>query len=172
VRCSIAPHGLEFDEDAPVGAAAETVLCERGAEEITTEVFQTSAIVGGNPDVSVEVEAVELGLPRAAGGDVTEVRLVAEAADAGTGAGAEGNPALDGGCDEAGQQRRGFGQRVRRGGVVARLEVAAGEQPPDPGADDGEDVCHVGVARWGRGVKGERPGPSLTEDAVQYELWK
>jgi hypothetical protein len=47
-----------------------------GAEEITTEVLQTSAIVGGNPDVGVEVEAVELGLPRAAaGGDVTEVRL-------------------------------------------------------------------------------------------------
>jgi hypothetical protein len=33
----------------------------------------------------VEIEAIELGLTRAAGGDVTEVRLVAEAADAGAG---------------------------------------------------------------------------------------
>jgi hypothetical protein len=33
----------------------------------------------------VEIEAVELGLTRAAGGDVPEVRLVAEAADAGAG---------------------------------------------------------------------------------------
>ena len=29
VRCSIAPHCLELDEDAPVGAEAEAVLCER-----------------------------------------------------------------------------------------------------------------------------------------------
>ena len=36
----------------------------------------------------MEVEAVDLGLTRAAGDDVTEVRLVAEAADAGAGAGA------------------------------------------------------------------------------------
>jgi hypothetical protein len=42
------------------------------------------------------VEAVELGLTRAAGGDVPEVRLVAEATDAGAGAGAEGDAALDG----------------------------------------------------------------------------
>ena len=120
MRCSIAPHCREFDEDTPVGAEAETVLCERGAEEITTEVLQTSAIVGGNPDVGVEVEAVELGLPRAVRGDVTEVRLVAEAADTG----AEGDAALDGGPDEAAQGRRGFGQRVRRGRIVGRLEVA------------------------------------------------
>ena len=65
MRCSITPHCLEFNEDTPIGAEAETVLCERGAEEITTEVLQTSAIVGGNPDVGVEVEAVELRLPRA-----------------------------------------------------------------------------------------------------------
>src|SRR5262249_13775474 len=37
------------------------------------------------------------------------------------------------------------------------------------GADDSENVRHVGVARWRRGVKGERPGPSVTEDAVQDE---
>jgi hypothetical protein len=27
-------HCLEFDEDAPVGAEAETILCERGAESV------------------------------------------------------------------------------------------------------------------------------------------
>jgi hypothetical protein len=33
----------------------------------------------------------------------------------------------------------------------------AGEQSPDPGADGGEDLRHVLVARWGCGVKGELP---------------
>ena len=69
-------------------------------------------MVGGDPDVGVEVEAVELGLAWAAGGEVPEVRLVAEAAEAGAGAGAEGDAALDGGPNEAGQDGRGFGQRV------------------------------------------------------------
>ena len=117
----------------------------------------------------MEVEAVELGLVRAAGGDVTEVWLVAKAADAGAGAGAEGGTALDGGANEARQDGRDFGERIRRGRVVGGLQVAAGEQVPDTGADGGEDVGHVLVARWGRGVKGERPGPSFAEDAVQYQ---
>jgi hypothetical protein len=102
VRRAIAPDGLELDENAPVGAEADAVLGEWGAEQIATERLQASAIVGGDPDVGVEVEAVELGLTRAAGDDVTEVRLVAEAADAGAGAGAEGDAALDGGRHEAG----------------------------------------------------------------------
>jgi len=42
----------------------------------------------------VEVETFELGLAGAAGGEVTEVRLVAEAADAGAGAGAESDATL------------------------------------------------------------------------------
>jgi hypothetical protein len=32
VRRSIAPDGLEFDEDTPVGTEADAVLGERGAE--------------------------------------------------------------------------------------------------------------------------------------------
>jgi hypothetical protein len=117
----------------------------------------------------VEIEAVELGLTRTAGGDVTEVRLVAEAADASAGAGAEGDTALDGGADEAGEDGRGLGERVGRCRVIGRLEVAAGEQPRDTGADGGEDVRHVLVARWRCGVKGELSRPSFAEDAVEHE---
>jgi hypothetical protein len=51
------------------------------------ELLQAGAIVGGDPDVGVEIEAIELSLTRAAGGNVTEVRLVAEATDTGAGAG-------------------------------------------------------------------------------------
>ena len=114
----------------------------------------------------MEIEAIELGLTGAAGGDVTEGRLVAEAADAGAGAGAEGDAALDGGAGEAGQDGRGVGERVRRGGVVSGLEVAAGEQPPHAGTDGGEDVRDVLVAREGGRVKGEVPGSGLAEDTV------
>jgi hypothetical protein len=75
LRSAIAPDRLEIDEDAAVGAQADAVLGERRAEEIAAELFEAGAIVGGDPDVGVEVEALELGLARAAGGDVTEVRV-------------------------------------------------------------------------------------------------
>jgi hypothetical protein len=95
VRSAIAPHRLEFDEDASVGAEEDAVLGERGAEEVAAELLKAGTIVGGNPEVGVEVEAVELGLARAARGGVTQVRLVAEAADPCAGAGAEGDTTLD-----------------------------------------------------------------------------
>jgi hypothetical protein len=114
----------------------------------------------------VEIEAIELGLARSARGGVPQVRLVAEAADAGAGTGAEGDTTLDRGADEASQDGRGLGERVGRRRVVGWLELAAGEEPH---ADDGEELSHVLVARWGRGVKGELPWPSLAEDTVEYE---
>ena len=58
---AVAPHTVwEFDEDAPVGAEAEAILSERGAEEIAAELLEAGAIVGGDPDVGVQVEAVEV----------------------------------------------------------------------------------------------------------------
>jgi hypothetical protein len=78
----------------------------------------------------VEIEAIELGLARSARGGVPQVRLVAEAADAGAGRGAEGDTTLDRGADEASQDGRGLGERVGRRRVVGGLELAAGEEPP------------------------------------------
>ena len=169
MRGAIAPDGRQRDEDASVGPELDAVLGERGAEEVAAELLEAGTIVRGDPDVGVEIEAIELGLTRAAGGDVTQVRLVAEAADAGAGAGAEGDAALDGGTDKAGQDGGGVGERVRRGGVVSGFEVAAGEQPPHAGADRGEDVRHVLVAREGGRVEGEVPGSGVAEDAVEHE---
>jgi hypothetical protein len=144
MRGAIAPHRLQLDEDPAIGPEVQAVLGERGAEERAAELFEASAIVGGHPDVGVEIEAVELGLAGAARGDVTEVRLVAEAADAGAGAGAEGDAALHGGADEAGQDGRGFAEGVGRRAVVFRLELAAGEQAPDTGADGGATPSSLG----------------------------
>ena len=169
LRGAIAPDRLERDEDASVGPELDAVLGDRGAEEVAAELLEAGTIVGGDPDVGVEIEAIELGLTWAAGGAVTEIRLTAEAADAGTGAGAEGDAALDGGAGEAGQDGRGVGERVRRRRVVGGLEVPAGEQPPHAGTDGGEDVRHVLVAREGCRVKGEVSGSSLAEGAVEHE---
>ena len=44
-----------------------------------------------------------------------------------------------------------------------------GEQPPHAGADGGEDVRDVLVAREGGRVKGEVPGSGLAEDTVEHE---
>ena len=48
---------------------------------------------------------------------------------------------LNGGAHEPGQDGRGLGDRVGERAVVFRLELAAGEQLSDSGADDGGDVC-------------------------------
>ena len=75
LRSAIAPDRLEIDEDAAVGAQADAVLGERRAEEIAAELFETGAIVGGTQTLAWRFEALELGLARAAGGDVTKVRV-------------------------------------------------------------------------------------------------
>jgi len=49
--------------------------------------------------------------------------------------------ALDGGPDEASQDRRDFCERVRRRRVGGGLQLAVGEQSPDPGADGGEECA-------------------------------
>ena len=76
---------------------------ERGAEEVAAELLEAGTTVRRGPGTGVEIEALELGLMRAAGGDVTRGPPVGETLDAGPGAGAEGDAALDGGAAEAGQ---------------------------------------------------------------------
>jgi hypothetical protein len=83
MRGAIAPDRLERDEDASIGPEVDAVLGKRGAEEGAAELLEAGTIVRGDPDVGVEIDAVELGLARAAGGDVAEGRPVAEPADVG-----------------------------------------------------------------------------------------
>ena len=54
VRRAIAPDRLEFDENPPVGAEADAVLGEWGAEPLATELLQASD-GWGDSDVGVEV---------------------------------------------------------------------------------------------------------------------
>jgi hypothetical protein len=100
---------------------------------------------------------------------VVQLRLVADAPDASAGAAAEGDAALNGGADEAGQHGRGLAEGIGRRAVIFRLELAAGEQPSHARADGGENLGHVLIAERGCGGKGEPPWPSFAEDAVQHQ---
>jgi hypothetical protein len=161
--------GFERDEDAAVGADLDAVLGERGAEEIAAEPLEGDALVGRHPDGGVEVEAVELGLAGAARGGVAEIRRLAETADAGAGARAEGDATLDGGPDQAGQQGRGLAEGVGRRRVGGGLNLAAGEQLCHAGPDGGEHLRHVCIARWGCGMEGEAAWRRLGDEAIQHE---
>jgi hypothetical protein len=90
MRGAIAPHRLEFDEDAPVGPELHAVLDERGAEEVAAGLLEAGANRWEAPRRWCGGRSRRLGLARAAGGDMTEVRLVAKAADAAAGAGPVG----------------------------------------------------------------------------------
>lgn len=57
---------------------------------------------------------------------MTEIRLVAETADAGAGTGAEGDAALDGRADDLGEDGRALAEGVGRR-VVVRVEGAGAD---------------------------------------------
>jgi len=141
---------LECDEDAPVGPAVDAVLGERGAEEVAAELLKAGTIVGGDPDVGVEVEAVELGLARSARGGVSQVRLVAETATRPPARGPRATRPWTEAPTRPARMGEASASGSARGRVVGGLELAAGEQPPHACADGGEDLCHVLIA-W-RGV--------------------
>ena len=63
-------------------------------------------------------------------------------------------------------KRRHLGGRGSGLSPGGRWELTTGEQPPDTGADGGEELCHGLIARWGRGVNGEVAWLRLAEDAV------
>src|SRR5262245_42396963 len=113
MRGAIAPHRLEED-DASVRAELEAVLGERGAEQIAAERFTAGAIVGSDPAMGGEIEAIARGLARAARGGVTAVGLGPEPADAGPGPWPQREAARDGGAHEARPKRGRLRERVGR----------------------------------------------------------
>src|SRR5262249_7039631 len=73
------------------------------------------------------------------------------------------------GADDPGEDGRGLVEGVGWRAVVCWFALAPGKQPPDTGADGSEDLRHLLIGRWGRGVKGEVAGLRLAEDAVEHE---
>ena len=65
---AIAPHRLEFDEDVSVGPELDAVLGERGGGGGSDRVVRGGRDRWGDPDVGVEIDAIELGLTGASRG--------------------------------------------------------------------------------------------------------
>ncbi len=63
---------------------------------------------------------------------------------------AERDPPLHGGGADPGEGERFVGERIRRGQIIVALQPPAPEQPPDTGADGGDDLGDLVVA-GGRG---------------------
>jgi hypothetical protein len=95
-------------------------------------------------DVGVQIEAVQVRLARAAGADVGGVRIVPYGSHPGAGARAQGDAALDRSAGEAGQQRRGLGEGVRRLRVRGPgVEIAPNQQALHAPADGGKHLGQV-----------------------------
>jgi hypothetical protein len=59
MRRAIGPRTLEVQRDSPVG---QTLLSERGAQEISAQMFQPAAVVTGHAHARVEVETLDMRL--------------------------------------------------------------------------------------------------------------
>ena len=98
---------------------ASKILGERGAQERPAALLQARAIGGGDPDGGGQIDAVEVGLARAAGAGVGRARFVAQAPPPRPRAWAQRDAALD----RCGRSRRsaefatGRGTGPLRGGV-------------------------------------------------------
>ena len=139
---------LRATRTRPSGRRRMRFRGEGRAAQRAAERLQAGAIVRGPPDVGVEIEAIELGLTRAAGVDVTEVRPVAEAAAAAARRGGRG--------------RRGPGRRRWRGRPGRGRRRRAG--PPGrcrqrARGGGGRAAAPLGRGRWrGRARRPRRSG--------------
>jgi len=86
---AVGPHPLELHQHAPVGQQPQSLLSHGRPEQVSTEVLEPLPVVTGHAQVRVEVNAVEVGLARARGGDPRRVRLRSETPDARAGATAD-----------------------------------------------------------------------------------
>jgi len=64
VRRAVAPGLLPLHPYAAVAQQAQTIVGQRGAEEIATELLPARPVVGAHPDVGGEVEAFHVRVAR------------------------------------------------------------------------------------------------------------
>jgi len=118
----------------------------------------------------MKVEVLDVGLAGAGGGDPRGIRVRADAADAPTGAGAEGDTAQDGGIAETREQGGLRDERVLRLGInVFADEAASTQQAQDARANRLEETRHLQVGRWRRRVKAKPSFRLPLEHTVENE---
>ena len=61
---ALRPRRLEREQNAAVAQELKPVLADRRTQEIAAQLLEPRAVPGGHRDIRVEVEAVELRVPR------------------------------------------------------------------------------------------------------------
>jgi hypothetical protein len=119
----------------------------------------------------VEIEAVEVRVPRRRREPPRRVGIPANTPHARPRAGTERNAALDRGAADAGQSRRFLDHRVGPEYVgVTRVEPSTAEQTPHARRDPREHDTNLLVRRRWQRVEIECAGPAIAEeDAVEHE---
>jgi hypothetical protein len=121
----------------------------------------------------VQIEAVEVRLPRPARRHGRRVALVAEPPHPRPRARAQRHPPLHRRPNDPRQQRGLLGEPIRRPRrVVAGLQAAAHQQPLHPVADRRERRRDVGVARRRRRMKRQCASGLFEKHPVQHESVK
>jgi len=151
----------------PVGGAREALLGDRRPEDVAAQLLECRAIVRGDGDVGVQIEAVKVGLARARRRDPGEARHAADLEDAGAGPRAEGTPPLHGGTRDPGQHQRRLGEGIGRVALLRLAEDATpAQQPENAGPDGGDEPADLRIGgRLGR-MKAEAPIGCLGKDPV------
>jgi hypothetical protein len=98
-------------------------------------------VVGAHPDVRVQIEPLQVCVARAARSNCGRREPTAKPADLRPRAGAQSRAALHGSAHDAGERWRSLGDRIFGArAVLAGLEAAAAQEPPNPSPDRAEHL--------------------------------
>jgi hypothetical protein len=109
-------------------------------------------VVGRHPHIGVQIEPFQMGLTRPPRGHGLEIHVAPESPHPRPRARAQRHPPLDRSADDPGQCGGLLGEpilQLRR--VAAGFQAPAHEEPPDPVADRGEQLRHLGARSAGAG---------------------
>lgn len=87
---AVVPGARERADEATVGEAGEPVLRQRWAQEVATQPFEPSAIVGGDRAIGMEIEALEVRVAAPDGRDPGRIGFPTDAEDRRAGPFSEG----------------------------------------------------------------------------------
>src|SRR5438552_4156447 len=164
---AVCPGRLEREQNAAVTQEPEPVLTDGRAQKVAAELLEPRAVPAWHCDIGMEVEAIEMRVPRGAGEDPRGVRLLAHAPHAGARAAPQSDAPLDRGAADAGQGRRFFREDIRRRHVGLDIEAPAPKEAPHSRADRREYDANLFVrGGWCR-LEAQPLLRALGEDAVE-----
>jgi hypothetical protein len=171
VAGAVVPWAGERAEDPAIRKSRQTLLGERGTEQVAAEPLESGSIVGADGAIGVEVEAFEMGVAPADRKDPRRIWGGADAQHGGAGALAECRPAVDGGGTDVGEHGGRDGERigfhVSRG--VSGEHAPSSKQSQDARANRREEARHLPIGRRWRGMEARGAVRCGREHALQDE---